>query len=233
MFLIDGEQTVRPADVAPSVIRGLVQTAKAEGRWFPLESQMRLTAGEGYLDFARRLLTDEPIPAAAQEGYDLRFFDDLGAMRAEILARENEVGLSRLVAGYAWKWVSKGNGSEDAPADIVLDGVGLHWNRTPTDWISSARSEAEVGSVHTVQGYDLNYAGVIIGPDIVWEEASGRVRAVRKNHFDREVRSTPDEADLLEYIRNSYYVLLTRGIRGTYVYVCDPALRERVRQAIS
>lgn len=123
--------------------------------------------------------------------------------------------------------------SVDAPHDISEDGVELRWNRTDTDWISSQGSIDEVGSVHTVQGYDLNYAGVIIGPDIVWDEDHGGVRAVRESHFDREVRSVRDEHELLEYIRNAYYVLLTRGMKGTYVYVCDPALRERVRAAIS
>ena len=233
IYLVDGDQTVRPADVSRTVVDGLVARASADHRFYELESQMRVSAGQGYLGFARALLTDSPAPARVPTSYDLRFFDHLGDMKSQILERESEVGLSRLVAGYAWRWTSKGDVSVDAPHDISEDGVELRWNRTDTDWISSQGSIDEVGSVHTVQGYDLNYAGVIIGPDIVWDEDHGGVRAVRESHFDREVRSVRDEHELLEYIRNAYYVLLTRGMKGTYVYVCDPALRERVRAAIS
>ncbi|MFC7765773.1 DNA/RNA helicase domain-containing protein [Leucobacter soli] len=232
VFLIDGDQSVRPADVPSHVIKGLQRRASDAGRYYSLESQMRVSAGDDYLEFAQRLLTEQPVEAKVPPSYDLAFFDDLGAMRAEVLEKEASHGLSRLVAGYAWQWASKGKSGDEAPHDIELDGVSLRWNRTATDWIASDSSIAEVGSVHTVQGYDLNYAGVIIGPDIVWDEESQTIQAVRKNHFDREVRSTKDEEELLEYVRNAYYVLLTRGMLGTYIYVCDPALRERVRKMI-
>lgn len=229
VFLVDGEQTVRPADVPLETIRGLTRAAREAGRLHSLESQMRVAAGEDYLDFARRLLGDAPIAPHVPDTYDLRFFTDLSEMRAAVAARESEVGLARMVAGYAWPWASQDDTSDDAPYDIELDGVRLRWNRVKTDWIASAESHLEVGSVHTTQGYDLNYAGVIIGPDIVWDDESQSIRAVRTNHFDREVRSVKDEAALLEYVRNAYYVLLTRGMRGTYIYVADAPLRARLQ----
>lgn len=229
VFLLDGEQSVRPADIPASQVRSLKDRARGSHRLYALESQMRVAAGDDYLEFAQTLLTGMPVPPRVPESYDLRFFDDLKEMREQILQRESEVGLSRMVAGYAWKWLSKGDASDDAPFDIRLDGVDLRWNRTAQDWIASPGSEYEVGSVHTVQGYDLNYAGVIIGPDIVWDESSKQIKAVRESHFDTEVRSVRDEESLLAFIRNSYYVLLTRGILGTYIYVCDPVLRERIR----
>ncbi len=232
VFLLDGDQSVRPADVAPEVLRMVRDRAQRERRHYSLESQMRVAAGDDYLTFASRLLTEAPVPARVSAGYDLRLFDDVGELRDAIAERESEAGLARMVAGYAWPWASKGRSGDDAPYDIELDGVRLRWNRTDTDWIASAGSEDEVGSVHTVQGYDLNYAGVIIGPDVVWDAEAGRVRPVKGQHFDSEVGRVRDEAALLEYIRNAYYVLLTRGMRGTYVYVCDPGLRERVRAAI-
>ncbi len=229
VFLVDGQQSVRPADVSKSTLQALVSGAKSAHRYYSLESQMRVVAGDAYLDFASRLLSDKPIEPKVPVSYDLRFFDNLGEMKAAISTRESEHGLARLVAGYAWKWHSSGDLSDAAAYDIVLDGVRLRWNRTDTDWIASPTSTEEVGSVHTVQGYDLNYAGVIIGPDIVWNEDKQRVEAIRANHFDREVRSVQDQDQLLSYIRNAYYVLLTRGMRGTYIYVCDPGLRERLR----
>jgi len=140
------------------------------------------------------------------------------------------VGLARVVAGYAWEWKSK---NDKTAYDIEVDGVQLRWNSTQTDWIASKGSLDEVGSIHTVQGYDLNYAGVIIGPDLRYDADAGRMFVDRASYFDaagkqnnKVLGKTYSDDDLLEFIENIYAVLLTRGIRGTYVYVCDPALRE-------
>ena len=93
-----------------------------------------------------------------------------------------------------------------------------------------------MGSIHTVQGYDLNYAGVIIGPDLRVDPASGAIVADRESYRDKKgkentghLKDAFSDDDLLVFIRNIYGVLLTRGMHGTYVYVCDPGLRERLR----
>ncbi|PPG87996.1 hypothetical protein C5C00_09345 [Rathayibacter rathayi] len=162
----------------------------------------------------------------------MRSFGDLGDLRRELLLREQEHGLSRLVAGYAWKWISK----KDKDAfDIRIDGVALRWNSTQRDWINSPGAIDEVGSIHTVQGYDLTYAGVIIGPDLRYDPAEHRIVFDRANYHDKKGRENNpklglrySDEDLLAYVRNIYTVLLTRGIRGTYVYVCDAALRDHL-----
>ncbi|MCO7202147.1 DUF2075 domain-containing protein [Microbacterium sp. CnD16-F] len=91
----------------------------------------------------------------------------------------------------------------------------------------------EVGSIHTVQGYDLNYAGVIIGPDLRFDTVSGRLFVDRASCHDtkgkennKQLGVVYSDDDLLTFIRNIYGVLLTRGVLGTYIYVCVPALRE-------
>ncbi len=168
--------------------------------------------------------------------YDLRFFDDLGEMERAIRDRNVEHGLARLVAGYAWDWKSK---NDPAAFDIELDGVALRWNSTDKDWINSPQSIHEVGSIHTVQGYDLNYAGVIIGPDLRYDLASGELFVDRESYRDKKGKENNPllgrvytDDDLLQYIRNIYGVLLTRGMLGTYVYVCDPGLRVYVGEAL-
>ena len=104
--------------------------------------------------------------------YEFRMFDDVSEMRAEIVRRDGEVGLSRLVAGYAWEWKTKGN---KPGHDIEIGELRMRWNSTQTDWIASPGSLDEEGSIHTVQGDDLNYAGVIIGPDLRFDTAIGRI----------------------------------------------------------
>lgn len=234
ILMLDQEQSVRPADLPTSRTSALVEEARSRGRRYPLRTQMRIAADKDYVGYVRVALAD-PVGAEPERfgDYDLRFFDDLGAMRREILTRNAEHGLSRMVAGYAWPWASK---KDKTTFDIELDGEQLRWNSTQRDWINSQGSECEVGSIHTVQGYDLNYAGVIIGPDLRFDSSAERVRFDRAEYHDKKGRENNpklgieySDEDLLRYVQNVYSVLLTRGIRGTYVYVCDPALRERLR----
>ncbi|WP_125099276.1 DUF2075 domain-containing protein [Leucobacter chromiireducens] len=237
ILMLDTEQSVRPADLSAETTTALLREVGANGRVYPLRSQMRIAADADYVGYVRALLGGAP-PAhrASFPGYDLRFFDDLGEMRHEILQRNAEHGLARLVAGYAWPWRSK---RDQSAFDIELDGEQLRWNSTQKDWINSPDSINEVGSIHTVQGYDLNYAGVIIGKDLRLDAATGTVVFDRAEYHDKKGRENNPkrgieytDEDLLQYVRNIYTVLLTRGIRGTYVYVCDPALRERLRGLI-
>ncbi|GAA4174700.1 DNA/RNA helicase domain-containing protein [Gryllotalpicola koreensis] len=238
LFLIDSAQSVRPADLPAETQRELIDVAKAGERWHPLASQMRVRAqtdphGLDYVEYVRRMLSDSPPAPQRFDGYELRMFDSLAEMHAEIRKRDEEFGLSRLVAGYAWEWKSK---NDPNAYDIELDGCRLQWNRTDKDWINSPGSIDEVGSIHTVQGYDLNYAGVIIGPDLRFDEASGRIVFDRAHYFDKKgvesngfLGRTYSDEEVLAFVRNIYAVLLTRGIRGTYVYVADAALDGHLR----
>lgn len=235
LLLLDADQTVRPADLPSSMTRQVISSARSNDRFYPLTAQHRVKAGSDYVKFVRGLLSDAPLERPDFGDYELRMFDDLGRMREVIFERERTHGLARMVAGYAWPWRSK---KDLTATDIHLDGLDLQWNRTAVDWVNSPNSLHEVGSIHTIQGYDLNYAGVIIGPDLMWEPAIG-LRFVRENYHDvagkknnNQLGITYSDEDLLVYVRNVYAVLLTRGILGTFVYVCDPALRERMRELL-
>ena len=223
VLLLDTAQAVRPSDIEPEVFDRILDSAQKEQRLYPLASQMRVAGGNDYIAYVREFLSDNPPASVPDFGeYDFRIFDDFGAMVREIQQREREAGLSRLVAGYAWKWNSK---KDKYAHDIEIDGLRFQWNQRQVDWINSPTSAEEVGSIHTVQGYDLNYAGVIIGEDLRRDPNTGELFVDRKNYFDRRGkaknglrgRPTTDE-DLLRYILNIYSVLMTRGIKGTYVY---------------
>ena len=233
LYLIDGAQSVRPADVPRPTVEALVAEAKSTQRHYRLTSQMRVRAGQDYVSYIRGVLNDSVATREEFPEYDLRMYDGLGAMRAQLMERESEVGLARLLAGYAWKWASKRN--RDA-IDIELDGLRLQWNSADVDWVSTPNSVNEVGSIHTIQGYDLNYAGVIIGKDLRFDPVAGRIVFDRRNYFDprgttnnRALGITYTDDDILQFVRNIYAVLLTRGVLGTYVYVCDAPLREHLR----
>jgi len=231
IFLLDAAQNVRPADLPSEFVLRLIADARAQERHYLLTSQLRVNAGADYIDYVRKVLAG---PQAAPEpstfaGYDLRMFDRLGDMHAEIRKRDEEFGLARLVAGFAWKWNSK---KDRSAFDIELDGERLRWNQTEVDWIASRTALDEVGSIHTVQGYDLNYAGVIVGPDLRFDPTAQRVYFDRASYFDkRGMQNNPklgkyySDEDVLRFVTNIYAVLMTRGILGTYLFVCDPPLR--------
>ena len=235
IYLLDMAQSVRPADLPVRIQESLIRKARESKRYFELRSQMRIRVQEDYVGYVRDLLSEKPPPKRLEfRGYDLRLFDDIHKLRSEIIKRDTEVGLSRVVAGFAWPWKSK---KDPKAIDIEIDGLGLQWNLTPVDWINSPGSLYEVGSIHTVQGYDLNYSGVIVGLDLCYNPTARRLYANRKSYFDvkgkennRRLGLTYTDEDLLQFLTNIYGVLLTRGILGTYVYVCDPNLRDYFRQ---
>ena len=234
VLLLDTEQSVRPGDLPLERTNDLIRSAVGEGRHYPLKSQMRVRAAEDYVGYIRNVLAGTQTQRVDFTDYELRMFDDLAELYRELGRREAEFGLSRLIAGYAWKWVSRGN---PELFDIELDGLRFRWNTTTTDWVNTPNAFDEVGSIHTVQGYDLNYAGVIIGRDLIFDPGNSSIRVDRTNYFDKKgmennrvLGITYSDDDLLRYITNIYGVLLTRGIRGTFVYVCDPALREHLRK---
>lgn len=231
IFLVDSAQSVKPADVPSHHLESLVSAAQTDHSFFRLISQMRVMGGADYIDFIRHLLNqtwNKPQPDFGE--YEFKFFDDFKEMRLEIEKRNQEHGLARLVAGFAWPWASK---RDKKAYDIEIQGEKLRWNSTASDWINSPNSVEEVGSIHTVQGYDLNYAGVVIGPELGFDEATGRITFNRDKYFDvKGKENNPTlgifytDDDLRKYVLNVYRVLLTRGIRGTYVHVVDPDLRK-------
>ncbi|MEW1990059.1 DNA/RNA helicase domain-containing protein [Brevibacterium casei] len=237
ILMLDVGQTVRPADLPVSLTRELADNAKNAGRHYPLQTQMRIAADKDYVGYIRAVLSDNPPSEPEDFGeYDLRLFTDLGEMRDELRKREEEYGLSRLVAGYAWPWLSK---NDPEAYDIEIDGQRMRWNSTTTDWINSPKSVDEVGSIHTVQGYDLNYAGVVIGNDLQFDPVANKLVFHRASYFDKKGREnnpklgiTYSDEDLLEYVKNIYGVLLTRGIRGTYLYICDDTLNRKINHLL-
>lgn len=140
------------------------------------------------------------------------------------------------MAGYSWKWVTKGRTyekcKEEGLWDIDIDGHHYIWNTDSDAWITSEHSVDEIGCVHTTQGFDLNYVGVIFGKEIDYDPVSDRIVIDPKQFHDVKVKFNTDEEKLHEYIINTYKVLLTRGIKGCYVYVCNENLRRYLNRFI-
>jgi uncharacterized protein len=232
LFLIDRRQRVRPADLEVSTLEALANQAEVRSRRHVLSSQMRVQSGD-YVEYVRQIFGPQPPSQRIDFGdYDVRLFDDVGEMLTQVRTRNAEEGLARVVAGYAWPWQSK---KDKTRADIVFKNIRLQWNSRVVDWVDSPKSVEEVGSIHTIQGYDLNYAGVIIGRDLRYDEGAERLFFDRAHYYDKKgLQNNPgqklSEQELLDFVLNIYSVLMTRGIRGTYLYVVDDALRSYLRR---
>jgi DUF2075 family protein len=232
IFLLDAEQSVMPQDLPETVVSEVVAESISNHTHFKLLTQMRVKGGEDYIAFVSDLLSNSATPGIRTFGdYDLRLFTDIREFQEAIAQKERDYKLSRMVAGYAWDWKSR-NDETGLVKDISIDGLELVWNRARKDWVTSDGSPDEVGSIHTVQGYDLNYCGVIIGLDLRFDSETKRISFSKDDYRDTKGKENnvklgyfPTDEDLLKYVKQIYRVLLTRGIRGTYIYVVDPGLR--------
>jgi len=237
VLLLDVAQSIKPADLPILLTESLIGVAKKAHCHFPLRSQMRVEGGSDYIDFVRRLLSDAPVKPAGFGKYEFKFCDSFAELKGLVEDRERTFGLSRMLAGYAWEWKSK---NDKSAVDIELEGHKLQWNQTITDWVNSPTSPKEMGGIHTIQGYDLNFAGVVIGEDLSYDPQSGNITFQRGSYFDTKGKEDNpqlglkfSDTELLEYVVNIYRVLLTRGIKGTFVYVVDPKLRNFLASAIA
>ncbi|MCC7304217.1 DUF2075 domain-containing protein [bacterium] len=219
ILFYDAKQSIRPADIRED------NFTRYQFNKRTLHSQMRVQGGQDYIEFIHALLNSTATEKKAFTSYDLRLFDHFSDFLNAVKDRDKSYGLARVVAGYAWEWESnKKNGID---YDIEIDGIRLRWNSVTQDWVNSANAVNEVGCIHTIQGYDLNYAGVILGPEISYDFEKKKIVIDKDKYVDfNGKRAITDPRELELYITNIYKTLLTRGIKGTYVYVVDKKLRE-------
>lgn len=231
ILMLDADQSVRPRDLTRAEIEHFRDSLDSR-RTYELRTQMRALGGEDYIEYVHDIFSaDPPTGKLTFDKYELGLIDDPRTMVELVKRKDEELGLGRIVAGYAWKWASK---KDKTAFDIELrNGVRMRWNSNEKDWITSRKSREEAGSIHTIQGYDLNYAGVIIGEDIRYDLETERLYVDRSSYFDaagkanvKLANEVTTDAMLLKFICNIYSVLLTRGIRGTFIHVVDPGLRE-------
>ena len=222
VLLYDGNQSVTPGDIRDEDIQNL-KTIR-----YSLTNQLRVLAGNDYLKFIDDVLAVRPTFKPDFREYELQYFENLNEMVQAIKKKDKEHGLARLVAGYAWTWKTKKQDSQDY--DIELDGLKLKWNSANIDWVNSENAINEVGCIHTVQGYDLNYVGVIIGPELGYDPKSKKLVVYPNKYKDfNGKRSLQSPEELESYIINIYKTLLTRGIKGTYIHAVDKNLAAHLK----
>ena len=246
IFFIDEYQRIHLKDVgSEELIRAYAKEMNAEVFDADLTSQFRCGGSDGYLAWIDNSLGLRPTANTSLDTsvFDFQIFDDPKEMYEEIIEKNNQNFKSRLVAGYCWNWISKKDPNEN---DIILEGgkLSAKWNLTQHGmlWIEKDESISEIGCIHTCQGLELDYVGVIIGPDLqlsgghVITDVNERAKSDASiKGLKKMMKENPAEATRRgrEIVLNTYRTLLTRGMKGCYVYCTDKELANHLRSLIS
>ncbi|MCL2638232.1 MAG: DUF2075 domain-containing protein [Oscillospiraceae bacterium] len=231
ILFYDSKQISCPCDISKDSFDGRLFDEKRGVRLVQLDEQMRIQAGEKYIPYIYSILYKKCKMQKPKmfKNYEFCLFSDFSDMVKLVREKEESVGLSRLCGGYAWKWIAK---KDKSLFDIIIDGEGVKWNTKSSGWLSNQSTKNEMGSIYTLAGLDLNYAGVVIGNDLFYDKADNKIKVNKKSFYDGKVKKGVKDEDLKAFVLNTYAVLLTRAIKGTFVYVCDENLREYLQKFI-
>jgi DUF2075 family protein len=235
VFFIDENQRVTFKDIGEKAeIRKWAEACGANVQEMVLESQFRCNGSDGYLAWVDNVLDIRKTanPTLEDVDYEFSVCDSPNALRDLILERNKINNRSRMVAGYCWDWVSqKAPGLMDI--EIPVGNFRAKWN-LQTDgnlWILKPESVTEIGCIHTCQGLELDYIGVILGPDLIVRNGILQTHADKRSKMDSSIKGykkllKEDAAEAqkraAEIIKNTYRTLMTRGRKGCFVYSVDP-----------
>lgn len=238
VFFIDEAQKVTWSDVGEiSRIKAHAAKSGAEVNVMHLVSQFRCNGSDDYVAWLDQTLgfSDSGDSYFTKSSFDFQIFDTASELHAQIRHLNRTNNKSRVVAGYCWNWKSKSD-SNAFDIEFSQENYRAKWNLTEygNEWIMNPNSVDEIGCIHTCQGLEVDYVGVIIGDDLT--VANGELvtnpeaRAQSDKSlagYKKERKINPVEAKIKadELIRNTYRTLMTRGMKGCYVYFTNPQTR--------
>lgn len=232
IFFVDESQMIRPDDIGSlEEIKRVAGKYNAEVKEMELTAQYRCSGADGYINWLNNTLQIEETANydGWDEGaFDFRIFDDPNELKDAIDQKILEGESARIVAGYSWKWTSQKDGNPDSEVlDVCIEGYDfkMPWNsrKVGSRWALADAGKEQIGCIHTVQGLEFDYIGVIVGKELGFDPASLRYYANWENYKDsagkKGLKDRPEELSRL--IRNIYRVLMTRGMKGCYVFFED------------
>lgn len=254
VFFIDEDQAVTAYDYATvDLIKKFAKQFNSpvfEGKELSLTHQYRCVGGATYINWIKGILGYEgysPFKATFNKSYKVKVLESPQEMRNIITELNNSFNPSRIIAGYTHIWKSLDEATrkinpipfEQTSFDFEYeDGFKMRWNKgmglvdSDYSYLADPDSINQIGCIHTIQGLDLQYAGVIIGKDLIYRD--GKIQFDKNanvDNFSAKISSSNDD-DAIKYIRNTYNVLLTRGMRGTFIYCEDKMLNDYIKSLI-
>ncbi len=235
VFFIDDRQAIRSAEIGSSeLIRECAKEYGAELVEVELKSQFRCNGSDNYLDWLEQVIYNEPVKASFEENeFDFKIFNDPQELYDEIKSKEGIDGqTARLCAGFCWPWSNRLSSDGQFINDIVIGNFAMPWEthdkieRIPEgyvrwyEWAYKPEGIKQVGCIYTAQGFEFDYIGVIVGNDLKYDKKTDSLVTNIASTKDPMLKRDPDGFD--KYVRNIYRVLMSRGMKGCYVYFVDP-----------
>lgn len=244
VFFVDEDQKVTLKDIgSKEAITSWANSLGAKVHNLTLQSQFRCNGSDGYIAWLDRTLQIRETANESLEGikYDFQVLNTPTEVHSKIIEMNKANNKARIVAGYCWKWISKHN---PELKDIVIGDYSATWNLNSQGqaWIIHPNSVSEVGCIHTCQGLELDYVGVIIGPDLVVRNGviitDGTKRATSDlsvKGLKSQLKNNPEKAKKTadQIIKNTYRTLMTRGMKGCYIYCTDPETQAYFKEQIA
>lgn len=236
VFFVDDNQRIHMKDIGSvQLVKHFAEEMGAEVHVEHLSSQFRCNGSDGYLSWLDNALQIRETAniRLTEEDYDFRVFDSPQEMFEAIKKKNASNNKSRVVAGYCWDWKSKKDRS-NYDIEIPQFFFRKQWNFNDDEpWLIGEHSIEQIGCIHTCQGLELDYVGVIVGPDMSYKKHRIVTDGFKRSNNDQSLkgfkslmRENPVEArqSADAIIKNTYRTLMTRGMKGCYVYCCDSAL---------
>lgn len=244
IFFIDESQRVTMSDIGS--IDEIKKWADYEGSEvieMELVSQFRCNGSNGYLAWIDDLLEIRDTANYNLDGldYEVCLCDNPNDVRNIIIEKNRVSNRARVLAGYCWNW-EKAKKNDPSYHDIKIGEFEMSWNLGEGIYAISDTSVNEAGCIHTSQGLEFDYVGVIMGDDIRYENGHVVTDFTKRASTDQSIKGlkkmykeNPDEAleRADEIIKNTYRTLMTRGMKGCYIYCTDPGMREYIRKRLA
>ena len=239
VFFVDEGQIVHVRDIG--TIDEIKKQAEALGSIvhcndsLKLTSQFRCNGSDGYIAFLDDVLQIRHTANYSyfDLDYDIEVFDDACEMR-DALRTKNTNNKARMIAGYCYPWLSQNDKSK---MDIILPGgFKAQWNFTTEQFATDPDSFEQVGCIHSTQGLEFEYVGIIIGLDMVYKNNEVVTDYTKRDRRDSSIPRGKTQEDRVladKIIRNTYKTLLSRGQKGCYIYCQDNALRDYIKKRLS
>lgn len=244
VFFIDESQRVTMDDIGSvDEIRKWADEEDSEIFEMELVSQFRCNGSNGYLAWVDDVLEIRNTANYSLEGldYDFQVFDSPEEVRSRIIEKNKLANRARILAGYCWNW-PKEHRKDSEFHDITIGDFGISWNLDSGEAFAIGENSVnEAGCIHTTQGLEFDYVGVIIGDDLRYENGHVVTDFTKRAKTDQSLKgikklykqnSQEAERRADEIIKNTYRTLMTRGMKGCYVYCTDPGMKEYMKQRL-
>lgn len=250
VFFIDDRQAIRGVEIgSASLIREAAKRWNAKVEECELTSQFRCNGSDNYMDWMEQVLYNKPVTSIFNpEDYDLKVFDSPQDMYAKLVEQNNVQGQSaRLMAGFCWPW-SKDVIDGDLVKDVRIGDFAMPWETSDDvpypmlkkkypkwfEWAYKPLGIEQVGCIYTAQGFEFDYAGVIVGGDLKYDKTQNKIITDKNACKDPVLKRNVSEANMTfdDYVRNIYRVLMSRGMKGCYLYIVDEPLRDHIKKLI-